>query len=475
MRFAIVLLAFFLIALSATVSPLATLGSVEELYWWLRPGAYFTYLYKLPQPFMFVVRGYEYETDTLLINYTILDVVGSKAVVNFSLTFVNATVYESCGEIRCPVVEEMVNKTLHILLEIDLKTLGVYVNGSWVDEWLYLATINQLRGEAPKLVRVPSFVLVLTYLENTAEAQIIEAFYEMLREELGEDLVRCIQDANIVCEGFPPPGPGYIYPVLKPGERFVYLRTHGGYRVDVIKPPPSNFSFTIKNYTISGDRVAMIGAEPLGFERSILDSVRRGLLVVKKNVSIDHFRAYAFEVTFAPLKLYALRSFAIRGRPPEPLKIPSEEEDPFLKCVLYNPSRRETFLVTGLGCSGPFVAVTGYYDYYTGVLLHLNVSQGDIIFMPFQAYTRLLGVEEIVKLSPRLGPIPPSELSAELVLVDTNISFERPIIGGAEGGFNPVHVAIVAAIASIIIVGVKVALSRKARSTRRYLPTKAHQ
>jgi len=64
---------------------------------------------------------------------------------------------------------------------------------------------------------------------------------------------------------------------------------------------------------------------------------------------------------------------------------------------------------------------------------------------------------------------------AKLVLVDTNISFERPIIGGAEGGFNPVHVAIVAAIASIIIVGVKVALSRKARSTRRCLPTKAHQ
>jgi hypothetical protein len=474
MRFAIVLLAFFLIALSATASPLATPGSVEELYWWLRPGAYFTYLYRLPRPFMFVVRGYEYETDTLLINYTILDVVGSKAVVNFSLTFVNATVYESCGEIQCPVVEEMVNKTLHILLEIDLKTLGVYVNNTWIDEWLYLATINQLRGEVPKLVRVPGIFSSVAYEEGTESEEIVKAFFNMLREDLGEDLVKCITNIYSECEGLPR-ALGRITLTVRIGgkeRKVIHLRTHGGYRVDVIKPPPSDFSFTIKNYTISGDRVAMIGAEPLGFERSILNSVRRGLLVVKRNVSIDHFRAYAFEVTFAPLKLYALRSFDI---PPEPLEIPSEEEDPFFKCVLYNPSRRETFLVTGLGCSGPFVAVTGYYDYYTGVLLYLNVSRDITTFMPFQAYTRLLGLEEVVKVPIRLGPIPPHMFSAELVLVDTNISFERPIIGGAEGGFNPVHVAIIAATASIIIVGVKVALSRKARSTRRCLPTKAHQ
>jgi hypothetical protein len=51
--------------------------------------------------------------------------------------------------------------------------------------------------------------------------------------------------------------------------------------------------------------------------------------------------------------------------------------------------------------------------------------------------------------------------SAELVLVDTNISFERPIIGGAEGGFNPVYGAIAAVTASAAIIGVKVVQSRR--------------
>jgi hypothetical protein len=84
--------------------------------------------------------------------------------------------------------------------------------------------------------------------------------------------------------------------------------------------------------------------------------------------------------------------------------------------------------------------------------------------MPIQAYAKLLGLEEIVRIPIRLMPIPPSELSAELVLVDTNISFERPVIGGAEGGFNLVHVAIVGVVISIGIIGVKVALSRRKRS-----------
>jgi len=462
----VAMLTLLSITLSSVLTPVIAFNSVEELYWWLRAGAYFTYLYTLPQPYGFVIDGYTYETSALLVNYTILSVAGVRALINLSLVFVNATVYELCKNVTCPVIQEMVNKTLHILLEIDLKTLGVYVNGSWIDEWLYLATINQLKGEAPKLVRVPSPTYGIRYQENTAEAQIIETFYEMLREELGEDLAKCIlvkriQDANIGCEGFPPV---LGAPAVKPGEKVVHLRAHGGYRVEAIKPPPANFSFTIKSYTISGDRVARIGVErPSGLEwkavayisgygRSILDGIRLGLLEVERNISIGYRRVYAFKVKFAPLELYAMNHYD------EP------EEEAFLMCLLYNPFRREVFLVTGFRCLGPLTWITGYYDYYTGVLLHLNVYVDDIMLMPVQAYTRLLGIEEVVRFPIRLRPIPPSELRAELVLVDTNISFERPIIGGAEGGFNLVHVAIVGVVISIGIIGVKVALSRRKRS-----------
>ena len=122
-------------------------------------------------------------------------------------------------------------------------------------------------------------------------------------------------------------------------------------------------------------------------------------------------------------------------------------------------------MITGLGCSGPFIAVTGYYDYYTGILLYLNVSRDAIIFMPFQAYTRLLSIEEVVKTPIRLGPIPPSELRAELVLVDTNISFERPVIGGVESGVDVLRVVMLT-VAISVGVAASVKLITKGRSTK---------
>jgi hypothetical protein len=447
-----------MVALSALLSPTAISHGTVELFWWLKPGVYFAYLYTLPQPFIFITNNYEYETSVLLINYTVLNVVGNIAHVNLTLTFVNAVVYERCSDVFCPIVEEGVNETLHALLEVDLETLGVYVNNTWVDEWLYLATINQLRGKVPKLIRVPSFTLGVVYREDEPETvQAIQTFYEMLREELGEDLVKCIRDINLKCEGFPAAG-YFTFTFEDPRLKVAFFRTQGGYLAVYVKPPPSDYELTIKDYTISGDRIASIDTIGSDFNRSIPYAVELGLLEVERNISFGYRRIYAFRAKFAPLKLYAL-------------KYHEEQDD--LKCLLYNPSRREVFLVDGLGCGGLSTRIVGYYDYYTGVLLYLNVSWGEIWLMPVQAYTRLLGIEH-VRYSPHTGIRPPSKLSAELVLVDTNISFERPVIGGAEGGFNPVHVAIIAAIASIIIVGVKVALSRKARSTR-CLPTKAHQ
>jgi hypothetical protein len=439
-----------------------------ELYWWLKPGVYFTYLYELPQPYIYVSSGYEYETSILLINYTILNVINSRALINLSLTFVNAIVYERCNSVFCPIVEEGVNETLHALLELDLKTLGVYINNTWIDEWLYLATTKQLKGEAPKLIRVHGVIYGFSFWENTDEEKITETFLDMLREELGEDLVECITVERLECEGFPPVY-GHHRPM--PGVKDVTIRTQGGYIIKIIKPPPSDLTFTIKNYTISGDRVAMIGASG-DSTRSIIDAVRLGLLEVKRNVSLGYKRAYAFEVKFTPtpLKLYAVRVFDIPERtdiPEDVLNLLEEqlEKDAFFDgCVLYNPSRREVFLVDGLGCSSPLTRIVGYYDYYTGVLLYLNVSWGELGLMPIQAYTRLLGLEEVVKFPIHFKPKPPHETSAELVLVDTNISFERPVIGGAEDGFNLVHVAIVGVVISIGIIGVKVALSRRKRS-----------
>jgi len=448
-----------LLVLCALYIPPIASSSVEELYWWLRPGIYFIYLYRLPQPRIFIGDRHEYETVTLVINYTILDINNVRALINLTLTFVNATIYERYDKALCPVIKENVNSTLHALLELDLKTLGVYVNDSWIDEWLYLATINQLRGEAPKLVRVPSVLSVIAYEEGAESEQIVEALFNMLREDLGEDLVGCMTNIYLECEGLPREPGRLALTVIIGGKELktIDLRTHGGYLVEAIKPPPSNFSFTIKNYTISGDRVAMIGASPSGFGRSMLDGIRLSLLEIKRNISIGYKRAYAFEVKFAPLKLYAWKTLNAS----ESRNALGGEGETFFGCLFYNPSRREVFLVTGFGCTSSPTRVTGYYDYYTGVLLYLNVSWGEIGLMPIQAYTRLLGLEEFMKIPIRLGPIPPHMFRAELVLVDTNISFERPVIGGVEGSFNPIYGAIAAVAASAAIIGVKIVQSRR--------------
>jgi hypothetical protein len=400
-----------MVALSALLSSTAIPHGTVELFWWLKPGVYFAYLYTLPQPFIFITNNYEYETSILLINYTVLNVINSRA-----------------------------------LIELDLETLGVYVNNTWIDEWLYLATTKQLKGEAPKLIRVATFTLAVVYREDEPETvQAIQTFYEMLREELGEDLVKCIQDINLKCEGFPSAG-YFTLTFDDPRLKAAFFRTQGGYLAVYVKPPPSDYELTIKNYTISGDRIASIDTIGSGFNRSIPYAVGLGLLEVERNISFGYRRIYAFRTKFAPLKLYAL-------------KYHEKQDD--LKCLLYDPSRREVYLFTGFECYGLGPEVVSYYDYYTGVLLYLNVSRGKIELMPIQAYTRLLGVEEIVRIPIRLMPIPPHMFSAELVLVDTNISFERPVIGGVEGGFNPVYGAIAAVTASAAIIGVKIVQSRR--------------
>jgi len=174
-------------------------------------------------------------------------------------------------------------------------------------------------------------------------------------------------------------------------------------------------------------------------------------------VPVGPYKVFSLRLKGAPLKVYAL---------PHPY-YPDPRN---YACFAHSPDSRELYMFGGIGCLAVgATSVSAYYDFITGVALYAKVK-GSAVHWFLNPYYTALGVREV-----RIGVIAPGWLSVEFTLVDTNISFERPIIGGAEGGFNPVHVAIIAATASVAIIGVKVALSRKARSTRRCLPTKAHQ
>ena len=168
------------------------------VFWWVKPGVYFTYHVRFSVPHLHLVDNMWYRAEEALFNWSIVKIEQGRVVVNLTLTLLNAAQCRDYYE--CPGRDAvLVNRALSTLVEVDLETLGVYANGSWVGEWFFLATLKQLRGEEGKLIVVRSDIATttVTHIEFNETIQqhveIVKAFISLLREELGDEASKYVE------------------------------------------------------------------------------------------------------------------------------------------------------------------------------------------------------------------------------------------------------------------------------------------
>jgi hypothetical protein len=386
-----------------------------------------------------------YWAEEALLNWSIVKIEQGRVVVNLTLTLLNAAQCRDCY--ACPGRDAvLVNRALSTLVEVDLETLGVYVNGSWVGEWFFLATLNQLRGEKGELIveRSDIATTTVTHIEFNEtirqHVEIVKAFISLLREELGDEASKYVEildplqvSISIAING------------TSEGLRLLRFSLRGRAGFNYIKPPPSDFSIEVRGYSISGDRIATLGALRGPGRGTILDGVKQGVYVVEREVPVGSYKVFSLRFKGTPLKVYAL---------PHPY-YPDPRN---YACFAYSPDSRELYMFGGIGCGAVgATSVSAYYDFITGVALYAKV-EGITIHWFLNPYYAALGVREV-----RRGVVVPTSLSVEFTLVDTNISFERPVIGGVEHSYTPLQVALVGVAVVAALLVVKTIMSKRRR------------
>ena len=403
-------------------SAMVLASSTSSDFWWIEPGIYFTYLAKSNgQLYVSIHEGGEkicYVSKTFIINYTIVDIAEGELLINLSITPINAIVV-AIKDREEKVIAREVNKTFSGIIKVDQNTLSVYHNNTWIGEWIYLAKQSQLRGETPK--PIGSLLGEYLSLQKSVVGFFIESndpdsvaignkFFELLRRDLGDEVFKEV----IVYE-----------------EKYgIYeVDAHGVLKLGVINPPPSPLQLTIRNYTISGDRIGkLIIKSPPDLNSSYLE--------LMENITYGNKSIYIYKVRTYRFYLYVFDVFG--------------EKDYMFFFV--DPVDRK--LYNEFSTVFDFEA---YYDYYTGILLRAELKKTSSLDPFIEIYREFLGYEWLAGWGFHISSI-------NITLIDTNASFERPVIGHVEPGFNPIYIVPVGVAVVAIALVIKIHKSRIRRS-----------
>jgi hypothetical protein len=405
-----------------TASTMVLASDTSSDFWWIQPGTYFTYLARSHGRLYVSIReGGEkiyYVSNMFIINYTIADIAEGKLLINLSITPVNAIV-ATIKDREERVIAREVNKTFSGIIKVDQSTLGVYHNNTWIGEWIYLATQSQIRGETPKLIG--SLLKEYLFLQESRVGFFIESddpdsvaignkFFELLRRDLGDEVFK---------------------EVIVYNERYgIYdVYAHGVLKLGVINQPPSPLQLTIRNYTISGDRIGkLIIKSPPDLNASYLE--------LRENITYGNKSIYIYKVRTYRLYLYVFDVFG--------------EKDYMFFFV--DPVDRK--LYHEFGTIFDFEA---YYDYYTGILLRAELKTTSSLGPFIGIYRKFLGYEWLGGWDFHISSI-------DITLIDTNASFERPVIGHVEPGFNPIYIVPVGVAVVAIALVIRIYKARIRRS-----------
>lgn len=451
-KFSCISIIFLLFFLVANIYWLVN-STGNDFYYWVKPGVYFLYeyTYHASRSFFLRINSTWYCTHihnkSFYVNYTIISVQDSSMLVNVELIFPEAA---ECGTGFKPditmILERNVSLTrlvFNTVLRIDLRTLATYIGDKWLIEWPFLATREQLLGEIPKMFReiLKCYPEKCTYgifyidPNNSHLIERAELFRHIIFERLGERtdissvLLYYYDELN------------KMYTLEFKTNRFYVL-----YYINI--QPPSNFTFTINNYTISGDRIASIDTSVTKiFKRNFTEREFR-FLELKLNITND---ILILRHKYFPLEIYATR--------------PLDEPNAPYSCIAYDFSNNELYsLGIPLTCLSHFVIpeFKAYYDAFIGILLHSN--DYSVILLTLDLLEKL--VDEILpafKVEKNSREIVLEHL-ASVTLIDTNVGFERTVLGGVEPEIMWIP-HLVACVVGIIIIVVLFTLLRRRRTS----------
>lgn len=452
-KFSCVSIIFLLLFLVANIYWLVNSTS-NDFYYWVKPGVYFLYeyTYHASRSFFLRINSTWYCTHIhnklFYVNYTIISVQDSSMLVNVELIFPEAA---ECGTGLKPDITMILERNASLTrlvfntaLRIDLKTLATYIGDKWLIEWPFLATREQLLGEVPKVFREilkcypEKCTHGIFYIDpnNSHLIERAELFRHIIFERLGER----IDIFSVLL---------YYYDELNKMYT-LDLKTNRFYVLYYINiQPPSNFTLTINNYTISGDRIASIDTSVTKiFKRNFTERELR-ILELELNITND---ILVLRHKYFPLEIYATR--------------PLDEPNAPYSCIAYDFSNNE-FYALGIPQACISIAVVkpefkAYYDAFTGILLHSN--DYNVILLTLDLLEKL--VDEILpasKVEEYLGEIV-FERFASVTLIDTNVNFERTVLGGVEPEIIQIP-HLVACIVGIIIIVVLFTLLRRRRTS----------
>jgi len=365
-----VFLVLISIAVFFSLNNIVSSNNLNEItYYWLKKNVYFKYsLYdRSKAPIVFILNTHKENIRVSSYNWSILwrvlNVDGKYIVVNYTLEASEAEIVNiSSTKTSTYTLKQFTIARKYL---IDIETLDVYSvdKGNnkmiWVGEWPFLL---QPLATVKKSVK-------LLYLMKVNVSVSIDDLKDLANtlEKVNETVINVTNGAK-------------VYKPLIKGER---ARLSDKIVVfTVLNPPPTKYSFKIKDYVISGDRIVNGKGEPFW----IPDDAKE-----------------AFN------KLYNSSN--------RPIRFYEGVTAGYVRIVMMVDPSGDVYVQMSIGRLKSI-----YYDAITGVLLYMNTKSENDLYM-------LIGFKDMVFYDNIRVGVYHGEKDIVVKLVDTNIDFNRPVFG----------------------------------------------
>jgi len=357
-------------------------------YYWLSPGVYMVYGFEVYNTkynasisminVKDLISGKDYiiNTSNILLNLTVLEVKEPYIKILAQLKLINAEDIEK---------RETVNITLSQEYLVNIKTLDTYVinvkkgEKIWVTEWPFLLQPDLTSKKGLKLLMIhrgKSFSMGIKL--SNENIRILKKLANKVNE-IVQKLTNGTKSYRLKLEQ----SPVKMFKTSSTSDFRIILLAENTASFLEISPPPTNTSFSNKRIFLGGERIAFSSLQPM-FMATIPEGV------------IELFK-----------KLYCT-------------------ERPFIiyNFTLPNIKKPGYFLITPQGdvCYVMIIGDEVKYDAITGLLLELN---------SLNLYGNLISFLPVISDKIRIYVQDPNTI-VKVQLKDTNVPFERPVLGGKE-------------------------------------------
>lgn len=424
----IFLLASILLTLTSNLA-LSTFQSMDAIgyYYWLKPGVFFKYKLStnstIPEdqppthPIQFLqldpnyisislgkyLEDEKFEiitgviTRSLYITWTVLDIVDHFMIIEYRFEVPYGWIYH---EESNSLTRFVFNKSYTYI--VDLETLDTYTYenggiGRWVGEWPYLLKPEATTKNSIKLMGLEIFLqpvrICLVSVDETTPEEELNALLRFI-EYVNQTVYRLSNGTKIYTG------------VIREDGRFDMADMYALFTL--LSPPPYIEEYRFGNIVITPDRI--VYSNTTASFRPVFEEPRGSIIYEDYRESFNEL----YNSSKRPI-LFLETPFVSRY-------VKAWDKRVYLKWMMMIDPEGDVYAII------PFREVL--YDAITGVLLKVKYESGTELYgIPRFKNHGIGGKEEILQLGAHYYRSRHRSLELSLILIDTNISFERPIFG----------------------------------------------